>query len=198
MTQFYTYMWLREDGTPYYVGKGSGRRGFRSQGHNIHCPPFKARIRVQHWQSEEEALQMEKWWISLFGRQDIGTGILRNMTDGGDGQSGLVHSELTKERIREANVGENNHFFGKIHSEQTRNKMSESHKVLRKPEEIKVKLTRSEAQLLSWSTKRKGQPRKPRVKNIPTCHSEGKYQGKGLCTACYLKEYHKKVKGAAA
>ena len=46
-TQFYTYLWLRQDGTPYYVGKGKGRRGFRSQGHGVHCPPETSRIILQ-------------------------------------------------------------------------------------------------------------------------------------------------------
>jgi hypothetical protein len=181
-TQFYTYLWLREDGTPYYVGKGNGRRGLRSEGHNVHCPRFKARIVIQHWATEEEALQMEKWWISLFGRKDLGTGILRNMTDGGDGQSGLVHSEKTKRRMSESQF-------------RRQSKIARVEKVKEiKPRKLyseKSKFRMREAQLLSWATKRKGAFRKPRIKKVPTCHPEAKYQGKGLCTVCYLKAYHK-------
>ncbi len=45
--------------------------------------PEKARIFVQHWTSEEEAFEMEKWWIALFGRKDDRTGCLENRDDGG-------------------------------------------------------------------------------------------------------------------
>lgn len=90
--RFYTYMYLRQaDATPYYVGKGCGDRAFkrhrRASEKFIPVPPA-ARIVVQYWESEAEALEMEKWYITLFGRKDLGTGILLNMTDGGDGTSG--------------------------------------------------------------------------------------------------------------
>ena len=99
---FYTYLWFRRQGTPYYVGKGSGKRAYQNKDHCVRRPKDRALIFVQFWESEKKAFEMEKWYISFFGRKDLGTGILRNMTDGGDGPSGWVPTEETKAKIREA------------------------------------------------------------------------------------------------
>ncbi len=85
MEKYYTYLWLREDGTPYYVGKGCGRRMYEE--HTIGKCPSKDRIIVQYFESEEDALFAEKFLILYFGRKDLGTGILRNYSDGGEGAS---------------------------------------------------------------------------------------------------------------
>ena len=87
-TQFYAYLWTREDGTPYYAGKGSGRRAFNSDGHNVRRPKDKSRISVFNRNSEQEALDTEMELIRNWGRKDIGTGLLHNRTDGGDGTAG--------------------------------------------------------------------------------------------------------------
>lgn len=81
---FYTYLWLRENGTPYYAGKGSGIRAFTSWSHGVHKPETKVRIIVQVFISEEEAFEAEKFLINYYGRLDLGTGCLRNLTDGGE------------------------------------------------------------------------------------------------------------------
>jgi hypothetical protein len=81
---FYTYLWLREDGTPYYVGKGTGNRAFISSKHGVHKPSEKERILIEMSLSEEEAFETEKFLISYFGRLDVGTGCLRNLTEGGE------------------------------------------------------------------------------------------------------------------
>lgn len=85
---FYTYLWLREDGTPYYVGKGYLHRAFER--HRIGKAPTKERIILQQWLCEEDAFAAEKFLITYYGRKDNGTGILRNFTDGGEGTSGSM------------------------------------------------------------------------------------------------------------
>ena len=88
-------MWLRKNGTPYYVGKGKGNRAYKNDGErSVRKPKCYSRILVQHWGDEQEAFSMEKFWIYLFGRIDIGTGVLRNRTDGGDGPSGIKRSSV--------------------------------------------------------------------------------------------------------
>jgi len=124
--RFYTYAYLREDKTPYYIGKGTGDRIYSTNRRN-NPPKDKSRIIfLKQNLTEEEAFRHEIYMIAVFGRKDLGTGILHNLTDGGDGASGYVFSEETRKKMSEARRGEKNHNYGKIHSEETRRKMSES------------------------------------------------------------------------
>jgi hypothetical protein len=95
---FYTYAYLREDGTPYYIGKGKGNRCYRSGGRsNCKTPKDKGRILLLKTNlTEEEAFRHEVYMISLFGRKNNGTGILRNLTDGGEGGSGSLRPDLSE------------------------------------------------------------------------------------------------------
>jgi len=130
---FYTYLWLREDGTPYYVGKGSGIRAYTSWSHGVHKPTCPERIIVQEWPCEEDALEAEKFLIFYYGRLDQGTGILRNLTDGGENppsRKGKKHSEETLRKMSES-MKKNGHtpsFKGRVHSPFTRALISKANK----------------------------------------------------------------------
>jgi len=136
--RFYTYAYLREDRTPYYVGKGTGRRRFISKGKPCATPKDKTRIIfLKQNLTEEEAFKHEIYMISVFGRKDLGTGILYNKTDGGDGAAGRTpwnkgikncFGDETLKKMSESQKGEKNHNYRKSFSIDTRTKMSENQK----------------------------------------------------------------------
>jgi hypothetical protein len=89
--KFYTYAYLREDRTPYYIGKGKGRRLYKKGKGEVGKPTDKSRIiYLKQNITEDEAIKHEIYMIAVFGRKDLGTGILRNKTNGGDGVSGMI------------------------------------------------------------------------------------------------------------
>ena len=125
---YYTYAYLREDKTPYYIGKGKGRRIYLKGKGEVKPPKYKSRIiYLKQNLTEEEAFRHEIYMIDVFGRIDLGTGILRNRTDGGEGNSGFVPSEETRRKLSEANKG-NINSLGKTRSEEYRIKLSEAQK----------------------------------------------------------------------
>ena len=124
LNRFYTYAYLREDGTPYYVGKGKIDRAYYKCKNEIKTPKDKSRIIfLKQNLTEEEAFKHEIYMIAVLGRKDLGTGILRNRTSGGEGASGAIRSEELKEKLRNANIGKNNPRYGKKHSEETKIKI---------------------------------------------------------------------------
>ena len=154
--RFYTYAYLREDRTPYYIGKGSGNRIYDKR-RTIKPPKDKSRIIfLKQNLTEEEAFKHEIYMIAVFGRKDLGMGILHNRTNGGDGTSGRVVSEETKRKISKATKGENHPLYGKKHSEETKRKMSESGKVKIYSEEHRKKIGESnKRRIVSEETRRK-------------------------------------------
>jgi len=100
---YYVYAYLRRDDTPYYIGKGKDQRAWSKNHKGIGVPKDQSRIKIlENNLSEEQAKTLEIELISKFGRKDLGTGILRNRTNGGEGASGRILSNGTKELLRNA------------------------------------------------------------------------------------------------
>jgi NUMOD3 motif len=161
---YYTYAYLREDRTPYYIGKGKGNRIYYTY-KRIKPPKDKSRIiYLKQNLTEEEAFRHEIYMIAVFGRKDLGTGILQNLTDGGEGVSGLSHSEETKRKMSEVHKNPSEETRrkkrdarkGKTLSDETKRKMSEAHKGKTHSEQSKRKVSEAnKGKTQSEQTKRK-------------------------------------------
>src|SRR5580698_4532158 len=107
---FYVYLISRLDGRPCYVGKGKGQRWRHhgKYGRNKHLisviKQAKAigqelpRVKVLEGLTEAKAHEVERALIGFFGRADKGTGLLLNLTDGGDGTSGYRYTDEQRAR----------------------------------------------------------------------------------------------------
>lgn len=130
---FVVYCYLREKedrfgryGTIYYVGKGRPNRPYQCYKYSrtVKCPRDRENnIVILHKNLKEEtAFDYEKKLIELYGRIDTTEfGVLRNLTDGGEGPTGILITEEKRKKLS----GEKNGMYGKKHTAEARKIMSE-------------------------------------------------------------------------
>lgn len=171
--KFYVYVYLdpRKNGSfiygdynfnfePFYVGKGHGNRcNEHLESNKLKNDCFKNRkiknilkegskpiiLKISENLFEIDSFELEVKLINVIGRSNLKKGPLVNLTNGGDGVSGLIRTKQHSEKLKIANSGKKRTFetkekiklslIGKIgrntgnkHSEKTKLKISESKK----------------------------------------------------------------------
>lgn len=150
MQQHYVYQlrisWKRE---PFYIGKGKGERMYvhlhphhlkkcrnkhkvhtielaKSMGRTVFVEVIKSGL------TDKQAQRLEKKLIKFYGRRDLKTGCLTNLTNGGDGTAGFKRSLESRRkqsitaRSREWTPRDTRSKSGWKHSAEARRKMSEA------------------------------------------------------------------------
>jgi hypothetical protein len=110
----------------FYIGMGSLKRAYTKDSSKrniiwnriVNKTKYNVEILAQNL-SWENACELEEFLISLYGRIDLKTGTLCNLTNGGDGSKGCTPSKETKNKI-------SNFHKNKIVSKESRNKMKKA------------------------------------------------------------------------
>jgi hypothetical protein len=100
---YYVYTYY-EGETPYYVGMGMNKRVV--QKHLYVTVPLFENIKIIDNLTQQEAWDKEIELIAFYGREDLGKGTLKNLTNGGPTQkSGWNQSTQAKIKISLGNKG---------------------------------------------------------------------------------------------
>lgn len=156
---YYVYAYVRLDGTPYYIGKGKGKRAY-SKRHSVWVPTRESGqiVILENNLTEVGAFAIERRLIRWWGKKHEG-GLLYNKADGGEGKTGYgvsrPHTEETRQKISKAKMGKSyprltvaNRKTGEKRrsiklSEETCRKISESQKGRVMTEEHKANLSKA-------------------------------------------------------
>lgn len=121
----------------FYVGIGNLKRPFSKLGRSKYwyrtVSKYGYIVDVIHTNlTWEEACKLEIFYIKWFGRKDLHLGTLCNLTNGGDGKSGMLVTSLTREK-------QSNSHKGRSFSIESRLKISNSNKGKLRKLETRIK-----------------------------------------------------------
>ena len=128
----YLYRHIRLDkNKPFYIGICSTNNYSRAYRKTYRNPIWNRIVLKTEYEVEivlenltwDEACKKETEFIALYGRIDINTGILSNMTDGGEGTPNKILTFETKLKIGKGNKG-------KVLSKEHREKIGENNRII--------------------------------------------------------------------
>lgn len=154
--KFYVYQHIREDKNEiFYVGVGTRNKqdlqcNTYSRAYAKHVDNFiwlkivaKTKWRfeiVASFETREEALQKEVELIALYGRKCDNSGILANLTLGGEANTGYCHTEQARLKISQSLKGKTRGYSNVVYTPELKAKLSEKQKeVANRPDRIEFR-----------------------------------------------------------